>query len=132
MARRTTPEARKSRMILGLIISVVTFAVALPLTFGLLAERLDGLLKTRPLFGQGTASLLAGAAILIGLFWVTWSYSNIVLVGKGSPVEAFGRALEPTIQLVTSGPYAYLRHPMIFGFLWILLGVAFYLASVSG
>lgn len=47
-------------------------------------------------------------------------------------MEAFGFALEPTKQLVTTGPYAYTRNPMIFGLLWILAGVAMLLESMGG
>jgi len=132
MSARTTRAARKRRIVVGFIISAVTYGLALPVTFALLAESLDNLLRLPQLFTAGTASILAAACILIGFVWITWSYSFIVFVGKGSPVEAFGVALEPTSQLVTIGPYAYVRHPMVFGFLWVLLGVGFYLRSISG
>ena len=132
MNARVTRAVKKRRIVLGLVISAVTFGLALPFTFVMLAKWLDRLLGFPPILAEGTATILSAAFLLIGLVWVTWSYSFIVFAGKGSPVEAFGVALEPTRQLVTSGPYAYVRHPMVFGFLWALLGVAFLRRSVSG
>jgi len=132
MTRRETPEVRKHRIILGLVLGLATFGVALPATFVLLAGWLDRVLGFPDLLSPGTGAILAAACMCVGLLWITWSHSFIVFVGRGSPVEAFGRALEPTRQLVTSGPYAYLRHPMVFGVLWVLLGIAFYIGSISG
>ena len=131
MRTQASHETRHSRIIIGAAISVATYGLAVPVTFVLLSKWLDQEIGFPPLFGPGLASLLAAAAILIGLLWVTWSYSYIVFFGKGSPVEAFGVALEPTKQLVTSGPYGYMRHPMIFGMLWVILGIGFYMRSLA-
>jgi protein-S-isoprenylcysteine O-methyltransferase Ste14 len=131
MTRRGTQQAKKSRITLGVMISVATFGIALPALFITASTRLDLALQFPPLLTFNTAMLLAAFCTLVGLLWITWSYSYLVFVGKGSPVEAFGIALEPTEQLVTFGPYAYLRHPMIFGVLWVLLGIAFYARSLS-
>lgn len=132
MTRRGTQKARRLRIATGVIISFVTFGIALPAVFILAANWFDGLLDIPPLLSPGIATILAAFCAVVGLLWVTWSYSYLVFVGKGSPVEAFGMPLEPTQQLVTFGPYAYLRHPMIFGLLWLLLGIALYLRSITG
>jgi protein-S-isoprenylcysteine O-methyltransferase Ste14 len=131
MTRQGTQQQKKSRIALGVVMSVATFGIVLPWLFILASNGLDSKLHFPPLLSFNTAMLLAAFCTLVGLLWITWSYSYLVFVGKGSPVEAFGIAIEPTEQLVTFGPYAYLRHPMIFGVLWVLLGLAFYLRSIS-
>lgn len=131
MTRQGTQQQKKSRIALGVVMSVATFGIVLPWLFILASNGLDSKLHFPPMLTFNTAMLLAAFCTLTGLLWITWSYSYLVFVGKGSPVEAFGIAIEPTEQLVTFGPYAYLRHPMIFGVLWLLLGLAFYLRSFS-
>ena len=131
MTRQGTQQAKKSRITLGVVISVATFGIVLPALFILVSAWLDSTFRFSPMLTFNTAMLLAAFCTVVGLLWITWSYSYLVFVGKGSPVEAFGIALEPTEELVTFGPYAYLRHPMIFGVLWVLLGIAFYIRSLS-
>jgi protein-S-isoprenylcysteine O-methyltransferase Ste14 len=78
------------------------------------------------------AYIVTGLCWTIGLFWILWAYSYLVFIGGGSPVEAFGFALEPTQSLVTTGPYAYVRNPLVVGLLFILLGVGFISDSIAG
>lgn len=80
---------------------------------------------------QPWASILAATCFLIGVFWILWSYSYLLYVGKGLPLEVFGRPLHPTSTLVTTGPYAYVRNPMVLGLLFVLLGIAFLRGSLS-
>jgi protein-S-isoprenylcysteine O-methyltransferase Ste14 len=117
---------RKERIITGAIVSVAVFFILLPVAFWFVARALNMLLGLPE--GQilrPAALILTGMSWSLGLFWILWAYSYLVFVGGGSPVEAFGVALEPTKRLVTTGPYAYVRNPMVFGLLFILLGVAF-------
>jgi len=112
--------------------AVLVALIVVPTTFYVVSRLLDNLLGLPPLLpGQGNL-FLAAISLLVGVFWVSWSYSFLHYVGKGSPVEAFGVALYPTQNLVTSGPYAYSRNPMVLGMLFILLGIALLLNSISG
>lgn len=124
---------RRWRIAVGVLISVLFFGVLFPVVFWLVAEWLDSVLglPESPISAP-VSRILAGMTWSLGLFWVFWSYSYLVFVGGGSPVEAFGLALEPTRRLVTAGPYAYVRNPMVFGLLLILFGVAFLANSISG
>ncbi|MDO8682688.1 MAG: isoprenylcysteine carboxylmethyltransferase family protein [Armatimonadota bacterium] len=132
MTRQGSRAVRRHRIIVGVLLSVVTFGVLLPITFVLLSKWLDMTLGFPPLTSEDIATIVAAFCIFVGILWITWAYSYLVFIGKGSPVEAFGMALEPTQALVTFGPYAYLRHPMTFGILWVLVGTAFYIRSISG
>ncbi len=122
--------ARKSA--LGIAISLIVFGLGLPVAFWLLAVAIDQALGLTPLLPRSLSLILAATAALIGVFWVSWSYSYLVFVGKGLPLEAFGRALHPTRILVTTGPYAYVRNPMVIGMFFILLGAAFLRGTLSG
>lgn len=75
-----------------------------------------------------------GALILIfiGGFWMVWATVYLIYKGKGSPIEAFGKAVEPTRKLVTQGPFKYTRNPMMFGFFIVLLGEAVFFQTVAG
>jgi len=121
-----------SRAKLGIAISVVAFGFLFPAAYGLIAWVVDQAFGLPPLFSPPVSYIIAGALWLIGAFWVFWAYSYLLFVGGGSPVEVFGFALEPTKQLVTTGPYAYTRNPMVFGLLWIFAGVAFVRQSIGG
>lgn len=124
---------RRYRIIIGTFISVLFMGMVLPVGYWFLSRYLDRLLgisTTALSFPVGF--ILAGLCWSIALFWILWAYSYLIWVGSGSPVEAFGVALEPTLNLVTGGPYAYARNPMVFGFLFVLLGVGFLANSVVG
>jgi protein-S-isoprenylcysteine O-methyltransferase Ste14 len=61
-----------------------------------------------------------GALILIG-----WS-ALFFIKSKGTPVP-----FNPPPQLVTTGPYAYVRNPMLSGVFMLLFGIGFWIRSFS-
>jgi protein-S-isoprenylcysteine O-methyltransferase Ste14 len=113
-------------------IALLMFGLVFPGVFYLISAWLDQLLEFPPLMPEPYHLFAMAFTLTIGLFWILWAYSFLHFVGKGSPVEAFGVALYPTRQLVTTGPYAYTRNPMIFGLMLVLLGVALTARSISG
>lgn len=120
------------KTIAGTAAGLVGVLLVIPAAFWLGASALDRLFGLKPVIYRPASQILCAASILIGVFWISWAYSFLVFVGKGLPLEAFGRAVHPTRFLVTTGPYAYTRNPTIFGLLFVLLGVALLRGSVSG
>ena len=113
------------------ILTTLVLIVLTPLVFWLIARELDSVFKWGRVVGSPASQILGAASILIGLFWISWAYSYLLFVGKGLPVEVFGYALHPTKILVTTGPYAYTRNPMVLGDIFILLGVAFLMGTIG-
>jgi len=111
---------------------VLLFYVTIPLLYLVLSRTLDRTLGFPPLLAAQVNLFLAALSFLVGLFWSSWAYSYLHFVGKGSPAEVFGYAIYPTQNLVTTGPYAYTRNPMIFGLFFLLLGIALFANSVAG
>lgn len=123
---------RKTHVITSIVITFVFLGVLIVAFWAVagLFDRLAGFQGIQ--LSRSVELILTGMVWSLGLFWIFWAYSYLLFVGHGSPVEAFGLALEPTKRLVTAGPYAYVRNPMLFGLLILLLGLAFFMDSISG
>jgi protein-S-isoprenylcysteine O-methyltransferase Ste14 len=117
---------------LGITVSLIVFGIGLPVAYWFISMALDHAFGVRAFVNMPVSLILAATAMVIGVFWVSWSYSYLLFVGQGLPLEAFGRAFHPTSILVTTGPYAYTRNPMVIGMLFILAGVAFLRGSIPG
>ena len=63
--------------------------------------------------------------LLAGIFLASWSVAHF-LRARGTPVP-----FNPPPRVVTTGPYAYCRNPMVSGIFFILLGLGAFLQSVS-
>lgn len=66
--------------------------------------------------------------LLLGGIIVGWSYTYLVLEGRGGPVPPFSAN---TCRLVTNGPYAYMRHPSIWGKLIGVVGLGVFFGSFT-
>lgn len=113
-------------------ISIIIILIAIPIAFWYITVGIDRAAGWNRIVGEPASSIVSAMSILIGLFWITWAYSFLLFVGKGLPLEAFGYAVHPTRYMVTTGPYAYTRNPMVLGLLFIFLGLAFLRGSISG
>ena len=96
--------------------------VALLIVISLQVDRLLGLPKLLP---TPVNIILSVPILAIGLFLVLWSNLHFIKV-KGTPVP-----FNPPPKLVTTGPYAYVRNPMLSGVFIFLLGLGILLNSIS-
>ncbi len=69
--------------------------------------------------------IFSAPLLIIGLFLMFWSIFHFVKV-KGTPVP-----FNPPPKLVNSGPYTYIRNPMLSGIFFFLFGVGLVYGSIS-
>jgi protein-S-isoprenylcysteine O-methyltransferase Ste14 len=86
---------------------------------------IDRLLAISNLIPEYWRSILGWPVLAIGLFLMIWSVATFTL-SKGTPVP-----FNPPPALVTRGPYAYVRNPMISGLVVALFGLGLSLGSIS-
>ncbi len=127
----TKMKISTSKTIIGTGIALAV-VILVPVAYWFLSAALDRAWGLERFDMTPALQILSALSILTGLFWVFWAYSYLYFVGRGLPQEVFGMALHPTRNLVTTGPYAYTRNPGVFGWIFILLGVALLEGSVSG
>lgn len=84
------------------------------------------------LSGRGAATAAVPQAalgcglVLVGLLVALWSTRELAVSGRGTP-----NPLDPPHQLVTTGPYRYVRNPMALGFVTVVLGEAALFESIA-
>jgi len=94
-------------------------------SFIVLAQQLDRLLGITNIFLRSLSIILSLPIFLFASFLIGWSALNF-LRAKGTPVPS-----NPPPQLVATGPYAYVRNPMVTGVFALLFGFGVLLGSVS-
>lgn len=114
---------RKLRTFLTLIagLSYVTFASC----FVILALPLDRLFQFPQILPTPINILLSIPLVFLGIFLIHWSQSHF-FKAKGTPI-----AFNPPPKLVTNGPYAYARNPMLSGIFILLGGFGIAFGSIS-
>lgn len=97
----------------AVVVLVIGGALLLLVPACLLAVAGAVTITTLPVACVGVTLVLTGLALSL------WSIRELAVVGRGTPSPA-----DPPIELVTSGPYRWVRNPMALGFVTILLGEA--------
>ena len=117
-------KENKEKRIIALIGSGIFVLIILPLIGIIIALFIDNIFRLPQLVVFPINLIVAIPIVVCGFFWGMWSNYELYKVGEGSPIP---RKDIHTIKVVTSGPYKYCRNPMIFGyiFLWIGLGLLF-------
>jgi hypothetical protein len=107
---------RLLRHILGFVVGLGLFGVAVPLGIFYLTQAIDHSLGLER-FGPPVLRVVLGLPfLLLGLLFVLWSNIFLVVRGRGGPTDGFGVVISPrTEKLVVTGPYRYTRNPMVFG-----------------
>jgi len=94
--------------------------------FVIIALYLDRLLGLTDIFPGKLNIILSLPVFLVAFILIGWSVQNFLKVKGGTPVP-----FNPPPQLVTSGPYAYTRNPMLTGVFALLFGFGVLFGSVS-
>ena len=95
------------KSLLYLIFEAGLFALYIPLA----------LLRTGTRIETGALSFLAIPLWLVGGLTVLWCFWNFTYQGRGTPDPT-----DPPKELVTTGPYRYVRNPIYVGVVLIFLG----------
>lgn len=123
MVYRAATGSRRVRSVLTPVGAV--FFGLLIAAFVLVSLKLDRLLGLDDIFPGPLNVILALPLFAIALFLIGWSVQSFLKV-KGTPVP-----INPPPRLVTSGPYAHTRNPMLTGVFALLFGLGVLLDSVS-
>ena len=95
------------------------------LVFVVVALNIDRLIGITSIFSNPLNIILSLPFFLLALFLIGWSVQNF-LKAKGTPVP-----FNPPPILVTTGPYAYTRNPMLTGVFSLLFGFGVFFGSIS-
>jgi protein-S-isoprenylcysteine O-methyltransferase Ste14 len=101
------------------------FFALLTFSFVVIALQVDRLAGITHIFPGALSIIFALPIFAFALFLIGWSVLNF-LRAKGTPVP-----FNPPPRLVTTGPYAYVRNPMLTGVFGLLFGFGALLGSVS-
>jgi len=120
---RAATSSRKVRNLLapaGLV-----FFFTLVTLFIVVSLWIDELLEFPKLLSTPLNIIVSVPILAIGLFLMLWSVLHFVKV-KGTPVP-----FNPPPKLVTTGPYTYVRNPMLTGLFILLFGLGVLFRSIS-
>jgi protein-S-isoprenylcysteine O-methyltransferase Ste14 len=120
---RVVTGARHIRIIFTPILA--TFFLCLVLLTIFLALKLDGVFNFSGPVRYPWNHIVSLPLLAIGAFLWIWSVLHFIKA-KGTPVP-----VNPPPKLVNTGPYAYVRNPMLTGVFLILFGVGFIIGSPS-
>ena len=95
--------------------------------FGLLFNDHSGILGTYVIHPRAQSGLLGDIFAFIGVAFAVWA--RIVLGKNWSGAVV---TIKKDHQLIESGPYAYVRHPIYSGFLAAAIGTAFTVGTLAG
>ncbi len=101
------------------------FFLLLTASFVVLSRQVDRMLGFPKFLSEPLSIILSVPVLLVGLLICLWTVLLFVRE-KGSPVP-----INPPPKVITSGPYAYCRNPMLAGVFILLFGFAIWFGSIS-
>ena len=112
------------------LLQIILFFFILPLASLLITYSLDDFFGLSPMADKPWNIYLFAFSFALGSIFMFWSNYYIFVHGRGTPLEIAGKAVKQTIYLIKTGPYAYVRNPMAFGFgMMYIAGIGFLLNS---
>ena len=107
------------RDLIGYLMGLVLFVILIPF----IMWKLSGEIHPRMV-----QILILCVLALGGIGLRIWTIVYMRLIGRGNPMDAFNHEVAPrTSQLMTSGPYAICRNPMLLGVIIYYIGLLVYL-----
>lgn len=106
------------RDLIGYIMGLALFVILIPyIIWKISGDIHPGMAQT----------LILAILALLGIGLSIWSIVYMRLVGRGNPMDAFNHEVAPrTSRLMTRGPYAICRNPMLLGVFIYYLGLLIY------
>ena len=101
------------------------FFFTLLMLFIVVSLQVDKFLGLPKLLPTSLNIIVSVPILATGLFFMLWSILHFIKV-KGTPVP-----FNPPSKLVTTGPYAYVRNPMLSGVFILLFGLSILFRSIS-
>jgi protein-S-isoprenylcysteine O-methyltransferase Ste14 len=123
LLHRAATGTKKTRIVLTPI-GLTLFGVFTAL-FVFIAVFVDRLLGLPGLLPQGARLPVSLPLIAAGVFLTAWSAFQFIRV-KGTPVP-----FNPPPRIVRTGPYRFVRNPMLAGVFLMLFGIGFFVNSIS-
>ena len=120
---RVATGSKKFRNLLTPIGAI--FYILFTTLFVIAALQLDNVLNFPKFIAEPINTIFAVPIVILGACISLWSALHFIKV-KGTPVP-----INPPPKLVTSGPFAYARNPMVTGIFIILFGLGILYSSVS-
>jgi len=122
-SKRKYTEKQK---IVGFILGGLVFLVVIPSILVLASPFIDANLNLPKLISKPFNFIIALFFITFGFLLIVWSGFALFRIGRGTPVPVIS-----TQKLVTTGPYALCRNPMLLGSTIYYLGISLWLGSLS-
>ncbi len=116
----------KKQKIIGFVMAGLAFLVVIPFILASASPFIDTKLNLSKLIPEPFNFIIASFFIVFGLLFSVWSGFAQFRIGRGTPVPVI-----PTQKLVTTGPYALCRNPMLLGSVIYYSGISLWLNSLS-
>ena len=120
---RIATGTERIRLILTPLVGLIFFSIVLFLIF--ISFFLDGYWGFPRFVSMPLSIAISAPFLMIGSFLWLWSAVKF-LKTKGTPVP-----INPPPKLVTDGPYAYSRNPMMTGLFMVVAGIGILFGSIS-
>lgn len=120
------------KMVVGYLVGGLLVLILTPSLIYLITKLCDGLFRIEVIQNPVMRWIVSLSLLGFGILFGIWSIVIQNTVGQGGPVEIGNIEISPkTKVLVTTGPYACTRNPMLFGTFLAYLALALLLNSIT-
>ncbi|KQC09290.1 MAG: hypothetical protein APR62_02750 [Smithella sp. SDB] len=116
-------STKRTRTLLTPLVGLIFFCIVLFLI--IVSFYLDRFFEIKRFVSKPLSLVISAPFLIIGSFLWLWSAGKFFKT-KGTPVP-----VNPPPQLVTDGPYAYSRNPMMTGLFMVMAGAGIFFGSIT-